>query len=148
MIQPSTSAWASNVVLVRKKDNIVRWCIDYRYLNDSTIKCAHPLPRIDMCIDCLHSASLFSCIDLQSGYWQLQLDETDIPKTAFITQFGLFEYTKMPFGLCNAPSTFQRCMELIFRELQWQTILIYLDDIIIFSSDIDEQFNHLEKVFS
>jgi len=106
VIRPSTSAWASNVVLVRKKDNSVRWCIDYRYLNDSTVKCAHPLPRINMCIDCLHSASLFSCIDLQSGYWQLQLEESDISKTAFITKFGLFEYTKMPFGLRNAPSTF------------------------------------------
>lgn len=115
-------------------------------MNEITIKAANPLPRIDMCIDCLASASIFSCLDLQSGYWQLKVEESDRIKTAFITKYGLFEYTKMPFGLCNAPATFQRCLELIFRGLQWQTILIYLDDIIIFSSDIDEHFHHLQEV--
>ena len=99
-----------------------------------------------MCIDCLHSASIFSCLDCQSGYWQLEVDETDRPKTAFITKYGLYEYTKMPFGLCNAPSTFQRCMELIFRGLQWHTLLIYLDDIIIFSTDHEEHLERLEEV--
>lgn len=146
VVQPSTSPWASNVVLVRKRDQTVRWCLDYRLLNEITIKAANPLPRIDMCIDCLASASIFSSLDLQSGYWQLKVEESDRIKTAFITKYGLFEYTKMPFGLCNAPATFQRCMELIFRGLQWQTILIYLDDIIIFSSDIDEHFHHLQEV--
>jgi len=146
VIKPSESAWASPVVLVRKKDNSVRWCVDYRKVNDLTIKDAYPIPRIDMCLDCLASASIFSCLDLQSGYWQLLVDERDRPKTAFITKYGLYEYNKMPFGLCNAPSTFQRCMELIFRGLQWQTLLIYLDDIIIFSSDLDEHLLRLDEV--
>jgi hypothetical protein len=146
VIKPSSSAWASNVVLVRKRDQTVRWCLDYRSLNDLTLKDAYPIPRIDMCIDCLATASIFSCLDLQSGYWQLEMDERDRHKTAFITKYGLFEHTKMPFGLCNAPSTFQRCMEFIFRGMQWQTILIYLDDIIIFSADLDEHFEHLDEV--
>ena len=146
VIKPSISAWASNVVLVRKCDQTVRWCLDYRSLNDLTLKDAYPIPRIDMCIDCLATASIFSSLDLQSGYWQLEMDERDRHKTAFITKYGLFEHTKMPFGLCNAPSTFQRCMEFIFRGMQWQTILIYLDDIIIFSADLDEHFEHLDEV--
>ncbi|CAC5374721.1 unnamed protein product [Mytilus coruscus] len=98
VIRPSTSPWASIVVLVRKKDQTVRWCCDFRRINELTVKCAYPVPRIDMCIDCLSSASIFSCIDLQSGYWQLKVEEKDIPKTAFITKYWLFEYTKMPFG--------------------------------------------------
>lgn len=96
------------MVLVRKKDGTVRWCIDYRKLNDCTRKDAYPLPRIDMCLDCLAGASVFSTMDLQSGYWQIVLEEKDREKPAFITKYGLFEYTKMPFGLCSAPSTFQR----------------------------------------
>jgi hypothetical protein len=111
VVVPSKSNWASPVCLVRKKDMSVRWCIDYRRLNDSTIKDAYTLQRISMCLDCLAEASVFSVIDLQSGYWQLKVPPEDRHKTAFITKYGLFEYTKMPFGLCNAPSTFQRCME-------------------------------------
>ncbi|CAG2247042.1 Transposon Ty3-I Gag-Pol polyprotein,Transposon Ty3-G Gag-Pol polyprotein,Retrovirus-related Pol polyprotein from transposon 297 [Mytilus edulis] len=148
VIKPSKSAWVSPVVLVRKKDNSVRWCVDFRRVNNLTIKDAYPIPRIVMCLDCLSSASIFLCLDLQSGYWQLMVEESDQPKTAFITKYGLYEYTKMPFGLCNAPSTFQRCMELIFRGLQWQTLLIYLDDIIIFSSDEKEHLKRLDEVFS
>lgn len=146
VIVPSKSAWASGVVLVRKTDGTVRWCIDYRALNSCTIKDAYPLPKISQCLDCLANASVFSVCDLQSGYWQLQVDESDRHKTAFITKYGLYEYTKMPFGLCNAPSTFQRCMELIFRGLQWKTLLIYLDDIILFSSNLDDHFVQLSEV--
>lgn len=148
VIKPSKSAWASPVVLVRKKDNSVRWCVDYRRVNDLTIKDAYPLPRINMCLDCLASASLFSCLDLMCGYWQLSVEASDKPKTACITKYDLYEYTNMPSVLCNAPNTFQRCMEFIFRGLQWQTLLTYLDDIIIFSSDIDEHLKPLEEVFS
>ena len=101
-----------------------------------------------MCLDCLSSAKLFSTMDLQSGYWQIELSEEDRHKTAFTTKYGLWEYTKMPFGLCNAPSTFQRCMELIFRGMQWQTLLIYLDDIILYSSCIETHFQHLDEVLS
>ena len=148
VVVPSKSSWASPVWLVRKKDMSVRWCIDYRRLNDSTIKDAYPLPKISICLDCLAEASVFSVMDLQSGYWQLKVAPEDRHKTAFITKYGLFEYTKMPFGLCNAPSTFQRCMELIFRGMQWKTLLIYLDDIILYSSNLDDHFEKLDEVLS
>ena len=118
------SAWASPVVLVRKRDGTVRWRIDYRKLNDVTVKDIYPLPRIDMCLDSLGSAKYVSTFDLQSGYWQIKLDDKDMSKTAFITKYGLFEYTKMSFGLCNAPSTFQRCMELVLSGLQWEELFI------------------------
>ena len=147
VVIPSSSAWSSPVCLVRKKDGSVRWCVDYRKLNDVTVKDAYPLPRIDSCLDCLASAKLFSTLDLQSGYWQLQLEEKDRSKTAFITKYGLYEYTALPFGLCGAPSTFQRCMEMVLRGLQWKTLLIYLDDIIIISSNVEEHFKRLEEVF-
>ena len=109
---PPLFAWSE------KKDMSVRSCIDYRRLNDSTIKDAYPLPRICMCLDCLAETSVYSLIDLQSGYWQLKVAPEDRHKTAFITKYGLFEYTKKSFGLYNAPSTFQRCMELIFRGMK------------------------------
>ena len=147
VIQPSSSAWSSPIVMVRKKTGDVRVCIDYRKLNERTIKDAYPLPRIDMCLDCLSSAKIFSTIDLQSAYMQLEVDEEDRHKTAFITKYGLFEYLVMPFGLCNAPSTFQRCMEMVFRGLQWNILLVYLDDIIVMSSNFDEHIERLEEVF-
>ena len=146
VVVPSTSSWASPVALVRKKDGSVRFCVEYRRLNEVTVKDAYPLPRIDMVLDCLSSARLFSTVDLQSGYWQLEMHPKDRHKTAFITKYGLFEYSKLPFGLCNAPGTFQRCMELIFQGLQWKTVLIYLDDIIVFSSRFDEHMQRLGEV--
>ena len=147
MLVPSKSPWASPVVLVRKSDGTVRWCGDFRKVNDLTRKDAYPLPRIDSCLECLGAASVFSVFDLQSGYWQLQMDERDQEKTAITTKYGLFEYTKLPFGLCSAPSTFQRCMEMIFLGVQWEMLLIYLDDLIVFSGpDYDEHFQRLQSV--
>ena len=143
VIQPSSSAWSSPTVMVRKKTGVVRVYIDYRRI----IKDAYPLPRIDMCLDCLASAKVFSTIDLQSAYMQLEVAEEDRHKTAFITKYGLFEYLVMPFGLCNAPSTFQRCVELIFRGIQWKYLLVYLDDIIVIASNFDEHLDRLEEVF-
>ena len=145
VIRPSSSAWAAPTVLVRKADGSVRFCIDYLGLNSRTIKDAYPLLRIDMCFDCLGDMSYFSTLDLQSGYWQVQVEETDIHKTAFITKYGLFECIKMPFSLCSAPSTFQRCMELVFRGLQWRTLLIYLDDIIILGRTMEENLERLDE---
>ena len=146
VIRPSSSAWAASTVLVRKTDGSVRWWIDYRKLNDRSVKDAYPLPKISMCLDHLSGARYFSTLDLQSGYWQIEMAEKDIPKTAFITKYGLFEYTKMPFGLCSAPSTFQLCMELVFRGLQWKTLLIYLDDLIIIGKTMSENLMHLDEV--
>ena len=146
VVRPSSSAWAAATVLVRKADGSVRWCVDYRKLNDRTLKDAYPLPRIDMCFDSLGGSGWFTTLDLQSGYWQIPVAEADIPKTAFITKYGLYEYTKMPFGLCNAPSTFQRCMELVFRGLQWNTLLIYLDDIIVLGRSREENLVRLDEV--
>ena len=121
VIQESTSAWASPMVYVRKKDGTTRPCVDYRRLNEVTHKDAYPLPRIDDCLDCLGGACVFSMLDLQSGYWQIEVREADRPKTAFVTRHGLYEYRTMPFGLCNATSMFERCMELVLRGMQWKT---------------------------
>ena len=146
VIRPSSSAWAAPTVLVRKSDGSVRWCIDYRKLNDRSVKDAYPLPKISMCLDSLHGARFFSTLDLQSGYWQIEMADKDIPKTTFITKYGLFEYTKMLFGLCSAPSTFQCCMELVFRGLQWKTLLIYLDDLIVIGQAMEENLERLDEV--
>ena len=99
-----------------------------------------------MCLDSLSGAQYFSNLELQSGYWQICMNEADIPKTAFMTKYRLYEYTKMPFGLCWAGSTFQRCMELVLRGLQWQTLLIYLDDVIVIGSSIEENLDRLDEV--
>lgn len=147
-IRPSNSAWSSPLVMVRKKSGEIRVCVDYRKLNERTVKDAYPLPRIDMCLDCLSSAKIFSTVDLQSAYMQLEVVEEDRHKTAFITKSGLWEYNVLPFGLCNAPSSFQRCMELIFRGLQWEILLIYLDDIIIMSQNYESHFERLDLVLT
>ena len=146
IVEPSQSEWASPVVLVRKKDGGVRWCIDYRRLNAVTEKDAYPLPKIDECLDTLSGATLFSTLDLQAGYWQVEMAPEDKEKTAFITKYGLFQYTRMSFGLCNAPSTFQRAMEVALRGLQWKTLLVYIDDLIIVSSNLDEHLTRLAEV--
>ena len=146
VVKPSKSEWASPVVLVRKKDGGVRWCVDYRKLNDLTVKDAYPLPKIDECLDTLSGATMFSTLDLMCGYHQVEVKEADRSKTAFVTKHGLFEYTRMPFGLCNAPSTFQRAMELVLRGLQWSILLIYLDDVIITGKSFKEHMTNLQEV--
>lgn len=147
VIRESKSPWASPLVYVLKKDGTIRQCVDYRKLNAVTLKDAYPLPKINDCFDSLGEARYFSTLDLQSGYWQINIRECDKMKTAFVTRSGLYEFNTMPFGLCNAPGTFQRCMELIFRGLQWKTLLIYLDDIIIFSKSFETHLKQLGEVF-
>ena len=148
IIQPSSSPWASPVVLVQKKDGSLRFCIDYRKVNGVTRKDAYPLSRVDDSLDTLACCKWFTTLDLLSSYWQVEVAEKDREKTAFITQEGLFEFTKMPFGLCNAPATFQRLMDLILAGLQWKNCLVYLDDILIIGKTFKEHNDNLGLVFS
>ena len=143
VIRESSSPYASQIVLVKKKDGNLRMCVDYRLLNGKTRKDAFPLPRIDESLDALTGARWLSTLDLASGYNQVPMAEADRLKTAFCTPFGLFEWNRMPFGLCNDPSTFQRLMQRIFGDQQCQSLLLYLDDIVVFSSTTEQ---HLERL--
>ena len=148
VIRPSNSPWASPVVMVRKKDGSLRFCVDFRQLNVTTVKDAHPLPRIDDLLDALHGAQWFSTLDLKSGYWQVPITESDKAKTAFCTSSGqLYEFNQVAFGFCNAPATFSRLMDCVLAGLHWETCLFYLDDIIVFSSTWEEHLARLRQVF-
>ena len=134
VIRKSVSPWASPVVLVRKRDGSLRFCIDLRKLNSRTIKDAYSLPRIEESLDCLNGAVIFTSLDLKAGYWQVKMDEDSIPLTTFtVAPLGFYECVRMPFGLTNAPATFQRLMESCLGDLHLKYCIIYLDDIIIFS---------------
>ncbi|GFS82463.1 hypothetical protein TNCV_4777721 [Trichonephila clavipes] len=146
IVQPSESPWSSPIVLVRKKDGSWRFCVDYRKLNSVTKKDVYPLPRIDDTLDCLKGAMFFSSMDLRSGYWQVEIDEADREKTAFITPEGLYEFKVMPFGLCNAPATFERMIDNFLRHFKWAMCLCYLDDIIVFSETFEDHLIRLRLV--
>jgi transposase InsO family protein len=146
-IRPSHSPYSSPVVLVRKKDGSLRFCIDLRRLNSRTVKDAYALPRVEETLDVLKGASLFSCLDLKSAYWQVEIAEGDKMKTAFsVGSLGFFECNRMPFGLTNAPATFQRLMETCMGDLHLVFCLIYLDDIVVFSRTFDEHVERLEAI--
>ena len=147
VIEPSMSPWASAIVLVKKKDGSTRFCVDYRRLKNFTIKDAYPLPRIDESLDQLSGAQWFSTLDMNSGYWQIELDPTDKHKTAFVTRQGLYEFNVMPFGLCNAPATFERLLQTVLSGLQWHVCLIYLDDILVYGSTFDTMIKNLVTLF-
>lgn len=147
VLKESSSPWASPAVIVIKKDGSVRFCCDYRRLNSVTWKDAYPLPRVDESLDALGKAQLFSTLDLTAGYFQVAVKEQDQEKTAVTTPFGLFQWTRMPFGLCNAPATFQRLMEVALGDLAFDVLLIYLDDIIVFSTDFESHCKRLDLVF-
>ena len=147
IIEPSTSPWASPITLVTRKDKKTRFCIDYRLVNACTVKDAYPLPRIDDSLNTLNGAKWFSTIDLASGYWQVGVKPEDRPKTAFITRQGLFQFKVMSFGLCNATATIERLMEVVFRGLQWKICLIYMDDVIIFGRNFEDEITRLRAVF-
>ncbi|MCG8048996.1 MAG: reverse transcriptase domain-containing protein, partial [Candidatus Thiodiazotropha endolucinida] len=147
VITPSKSPWASGIVLVKKKDGSKRFCVDYRRLNDVTIKDAYPLPRIDESLDQLAGSKWFSCLDMNAGYWQVELDPEDRKKTAFISRKGLFEFKVLPFGLCNAPASFERLIEIVLAGLHWETCLVYLDDIIVCGKTFEDMVKNLGEVF-
>lgn len=148
VIRESCSPYASPIVIVRKKDGSLRLCVDYRQLNNRTRRDSFPLPRIEESLDALCGARWFSTMDLASGYNQVPVAEADRMKTAFCTPFGLFEFNQMPFGLCNAPSTFQRLMERMLGAQHFETLLLYLDDIIVFSASVDQHLERLDSVLT
>lgn len=147
VIEESKSPWVSPAVLVRKKDGTIRFCVDFRKLNDVTKKDSYPLPRIDDILDQLSGNSWFSTLDLKSGYWQIKIRSEDREKTAFSIGSGLWQFTVMPFGLCNAPATFERLMEKVLRRLLPRICLVYLDDVIVFGKSFEEMVSNLREVF-
>ena len=144
--RPSTSPWASPVVKVRKKDGGWRMCVDYRRLNFVTKFDCFPLPRLDKALDAFAGATVFSSLDLAMAYYQVPVKPADVEKTAFITHVGLYEMMKMPFGLCNASSTYQRLMMSVLQGLIGRICLAYLIDVIAFSKRRDEHVNDLRAV--
>ena len=148
LIQPSTSPWSFPVVVVKKKNGKFRFCVNYKPLNDITKKDNYPLPRIDELLDSLHEAQWFTTLDLASGYWQIKVKPEDQEKTAFITKFGTYEFKVMPFGLCNAPATFQRTMDTVLRGIKEKFVLVYLDDVIIYSKTFSEHLQHIIEVLN
>ena len=137
-ICPSLSPWGSPVLLVEKKDGSLRMVVDYRGLNEVTIKNKYPLPMINDLFYRLQGAKVFSKIDLRSGYHQLKIREQDIPKTAFTTRYGLYEYTVMSFGLTNAPAYFMNMMNKVFMEFLDKFVVVFIDDILVYSKNEEE----------
>ena len=146
IIRPSTSPWASPITLVPKKSGELRFCVDYRAINAVTIKDSFPLPLIQDIFDQLQGAKVFTTLDMQSGYWQIPVAAADIPKTAFVCHKGLFEFVRMPFGLCNAPGIFQRTMERVLHGLVGEICLVYLDDVVVFGKTKEEHALNLRLV--
>jgi len=146
VIEESKSPWMSPAVLVKKRDGTIRFCIDFRKLNAVTKKDSYPLPRIDDIFDQLSGNSWYSTLDLKSGYWQVKIRSEDKEKTAFSVGNGLWQFRVMPFGLCNAPATFERVMEQVLREFISKICLVYLDDVIIFGKTFEEMIQNLKKV--
>ncbi|GBM90048.1 Transposon Ty3-I Gag-Pol polyprotein, partial [Araneus ventricosus] len=145
IIEESSGPWASPIVLVKKKDGSTRFCVDYRKLNEITKKDSYPLPRIDDTLDAFNGSQWFTTLDLKSGYWQIEIRPEDREKTAFTTGQGLWQFKVMPFGLCNAPATFERLMETVLRGLSSEACLVYLDDIIIVGRTFEEHLSNLAE---
>ena len=148
IIQPSNSPWSSPIILVCKRDGSTRFCIDYRKVNSVTRKDAYPLPRVDDILDTLGGSKWFSTLDLKSGYWQVKVDSSSREKTAFTTSEGLYEFKVMPFGLCNAPATFQRLMNRVLCDVNWVECLVYIDDTVVIGLTFEQHLSNLGTVLS
>jgi hypothetical protein len=145
-IRPSSSPWGAPVIFVEKKGGTQRMCVDYRLLNEVTIKNKYPLPRIEDLFDQMRGAKVFSKIDLHSGYHQMKIRWSDIPKTAFTTRYGLYEYIVMSFGLTNAPAYFMYLMNKVIMEYMDKFVVVFIDDILIYSKTEEEHEEHLRLV--
>ena len=145
-IRPSVSPWGAPVLFVKKKDGTLRMCIDYRQINKVTVKNKYPFPRIEDLFDQLKGAGVFSNIDLRSGYYQLRVKDVDVPKTTFRTRYGHYEFLVMPFGLTNAPAAFMDLMNRVFRPYLDQFVVVFIDDILVYSKDEQEHEQHLNIV--
>jgi len=148
IVSPSSSPYAAAIVMVRKKDNSLRLCVDYRNLNKVTVHDAFPIPRIDESVEALSGAKYFSTFDLAAGYHQIEVHPRDRHKTAFSTPFGHFEFNRMPMGLSNSQGTFQRYMERILGDKIFSTLIVYLDDVLVFSRTIEEHLERLRNLFN
>ena len=145
-IRPSNSHWGALVLFVKKKDGTFRLCIDYRQLNKVTVKNKYPLPQIDDLFDQFKGAQVFSKIDLRSGYHQLRIKERDVPKTAFRTRYGHYEFLVMPFGLTNAPAMFMDLMKRVFKSYLDKYVVVFVDDLLIYSKSLTDYEQHLRNV--
>jgi Reverse transcriptase (RNA-dependent DNA polymerase) len=148
VIEPAASEWASPVVLVPKPDGSMRFCVDYRKLNAITVRYTYPPPRMDECIDSLGDANIFTTLDCNSGYWQIPVAPEDMDKTTFTSHEGTFRFCRMPFGLWNAPATFQGVVDIVLSGLTWNSCLVYLDDIIVYSASMEEHLAHLDEALT
>ena len=148
VIEPTTCEWASPIVLVPKPDGSLRFCVDYRRLNAITVPDTYPLPRMDECIDSLGDAVVFTTLDCNSGYWQIPVHPKDRDKTTFTSHYGIYRFLRLPFGLRNAPATFQRAIDIILSGVKWKTCLVYLDDVIVFSSSRQAHLAHVAEALT
>jgi len=144
-IRPNNSPWGAPVLFVKKKDGTLRLCIDYRQLNKVTVKNRYPLPRIDYLFDHLKGAKVFSKIGLRSGYYQMRIKGQDVPKTAFRTRYGHFEFLVLPFGLTNAPTLFMDLMNRVFQPYLDKFVVVFIDDILVYSKSYEEHEQHLRQ---
>ena len=149
IIEPVTdSPWGFPIVLIKKPDGKWRFCVDFRKLNAVTQTSSYPIPLMSELLDCFNGAKYFSSMDLASGYWQIRMDPNSMDKATFVSKWGAFRFRVMPFGLKNAPATFQSMMDKIFHDLQWKSVCVYFDDIFVFSTTFADHLKHLREVLT